>query len=297
MLGSRVVLLPLITVTAVILGPAALVGSAGAGPFLDCDRVPESTGSGLGRAAPPRWRDDRGRRLRLPSGHAAHSIFYVWLSVTIAVRLAPTWPQGCPDHRGHSAGALVGLSLVYLGVHHLSDVFRRLGSRGTLLLVFSRSGPCFWASCAKIRPMVLAVSTQIWYFGAAGLVSLAAFVGLIPVPAVSSYGRWHERFAAGFLSLLIFGADHDRRHRGTGLGTDLERHRAAQPVHGRVSPAPKAKSFGARRAWPVRSLRVVDCQAWPGPRPTCWGNAGGLSRPFRDRMLAVAGATGRRKQS
>ncbi|HNH86015.1 MAG TPA: hypothetical protein PLE93_02840 [Solirubrobacterales bacterium] len=53
--------------------------------------------------------------------------------------------------------------------------------------------------------MVLAVSTQIWYFGAAGLVSLAAFVGLILVPAVSSYGRWHERFAAGFLSLLIFG--------------------------------------------------------------------------------------------
>ncbi len=25
------------------------------------------------------------------------------------------------------------------------------------------------------------------------------------MPALSSYGRWHERFAAGFLSLLIFG--------------------------------------------------------------------------------------------
>jgi len=53
--------------------------------------------------------------------------------------------------------------------------------------------------------MVFAVSTNVWYFGAAGLVSLAAFVGLILVPAVSSFGRWHERFAAGFLSLLIFG--------------------------------------------------------------------------------------------
>ena len=53
--------------------------------------------------------------------------------------------------------------------------------------------------------MVLAVSTNIWYFGAAGLVSLAAFIGLILMPAVGSYGRWHERLAAGFLSLMIFG--------------------------------------------------------------------------------------------
>jgi len=53
--------------------------------------------------------------------------------------------------------------------------------------------------------MVLAVSTNIWYFGAAGLVSIAAFIGLILVPAISSYGRWHERVAAGFLSLMIFG--------------------------------------------------------------------------------------------
>ena len=53
--------------------------------------------------------------------------------------------------------------------------------------------------------MVTAVSTNVWYFSAAGLVSLVAFVGLILMPALSSYGRWHERFAAGFLSLLIFG--------------------------------------------------------------------------------------------
>lgn len=53
--------------------------------------------------------------------------------------------------------------------------------------------------------MVIAVSTNVWYFAGAGLVSLAAFVGLILVPALSSFGRWNERFAAGFLSLLIFG--------------------------------------------------------------------------------------------
>lgn len=53
--------------------------------------------------------------------------------------------------------------------------------------------------------MMLAVSTNVWYFGAAGLVSLAAFIGLILVPAIGSFGRWQERIAAGFLSLMIFG--------------------------------------------------------------------------------------------
>lgn len=53
--------------------------------------------------------------------------------------------------------------------------------------------------------MLLAVSTNAWYFGAAGLISLLAFVALILVPAVGSFGRWHERFAAGVLSLMIFG--------------------------------------------------------------------------------------------
>ncbi len=53
---------------------------------------------------------------------------------------------------------------------------------------------------------MISVSTNIWYFGAAGLVSLAAFVGLILVPAFSAYGRWSERVAAGFLSLIVFGS-------------------------------------------------------------------------------------------
>ena len=53
--------------------------------------------------------------------------------------------------------------------------------------------------------MVLALSENVWLFGAASVVSLAAFVALVMVPAMSSYGRWSERLAAGFLSFFILG--------------------------------------------------------------------------------------------
>jgi len=43
-------------------------------------------------------------------------------------------------------------------------------------------------------------------FGVAGLICLAAFVGLILVPAVSSYGRLWEKAAAGVLSLFVLAA-------------------------------------------------------------------------------------------
>lgn len=51
----------------------------------------------------------------------------------------------------------------------------------------------------------MGVATNVWYFSAAGLVSLIAFVWLILVPALSSFGRWYERMAAGFLSLFVLG--------------------------------------------------------------------------------------------
>ena len=38
------------------------------------------------------------------------------------------------------------------------------------------------------------------------MISLAAFVGLILVPALGSYGRSWEKFAAGFLSLFVLAA-------------------------------------------------------------------------------------------
>ncbi|HET7177926.1 MAG TPA: hypothetical protein VFI63_04480 [Solirubrobacterales bacterium] len=40
-------------------------------------------------------------------------------------------------------------------------------------------------------------------FGAAGLVCLVAFVGLILVPALGSYGRLWEKAVAGVLSLFV----------------------------------------------------------------------------------------------
>jgi hypothetical protein len=50
------------------------------------------------------------------------------------------------------------------------------------------------------------IENEYLLFGAAGLVSLTAFVGLILVPAVSSYGRLWEKAAAGFLSLFVLAA-------------------------------------------------------------------------------------------
>ena len=43
------------------------------------------------------------------------------------------------------------------------------------------------------------------FFGAALLVSLAAFIFLIFIPALKSFGRWPEKVAAGFLTIFIFG--------------------------------------------------------------------------------------------
>lgn len=58
-----------------------------------------------------------------PSGHAAYATFYVWLAVTIVIRLRP----GIARHAaivatGVAIAAAVGLSRVFLDVHYLSDV-------------------------------------------------------------------------------------------------------------------------------------------------------------------------------
>lgn len=47
------------------------------------------------------------------------------------------------------------------------------------------------------------IENEYLLFGSAGLVALIAFVGLIFVPAVSSYGRLWEKAVAGALSVFV----------------------------------------------------------------------------------------------
>jgi membrane protein DedA with SNARE-associated domain/membrane-associated phospholipid phosphatase len=58
-----------------------------------------------------------------PSGHAAYSTLYVWMSVTLALRLAPgITKKSVVIVAGIVLAALVGLTRIYLRVHWLSDV-------------------------------------------------------------------------------------------------------------------------------------------------------------------------------
>jgi membrane protein DedA with SNARE-associated domain/membrane-associated phospholipid phosphatase len=58
-----------------------------------------------------------------PSGHAAHSVLYPWLAVTLAIRMRPGMVGGTALLvTGFALAVLIGLSRVYLHVHYLSDV-------------------------------------------------------------------------------------------------------------------------------------------------------------------------------
>jgi hypothetical protein len=50
------------------------------------------------------------------------------------------------------------------------------------------------------------VGDEYLLFAVAGAISLAAFVGLILVPALGAYGRIWEKAAAGLLSMVVLAA-------------------------------------------------------------------------------------------
>jgi undecaprenyl-diphosphatase len=82
-----------------------------------------------------------------PSGHAAHSVIYVWLATTIVVRLRPGMARATlVVVAGIVLTALVGLSRVYLSVHYLSDV---------------SGGWALGAACFSICAAVALVVTQL----------------------------------------------------------------------------------------------------------------------------------------
>lgn len=60
---------------------------------------------------------------------------------------------------------------------------------------------------ASVLPLALQkIENEYLLFGVAGLISLVAFVGLILVPALGSYGRIWEKAAAAVLSLIVLAA-------------------------------------------------------------------------------------------
>ena len=139
-----------------------------------------------------------------PSGHAAYSIFYVWLAVTIVMRLRPGMARGAARGRGGDRADRAGRPLARLPRRPLPQRRqRRLGARRRRLLALRgrraghhpRAPECSRDDC-RWRPgrrsgMSTCCSAR------AGLVSLVAFVALILVPALGSYGRIWEKAAAG----------------------------------------------------------------------------------------------------
>lgn len=124
-LGSSVVLLPLVAVTAFVLALkqrwtevfVLLLSWTAIGFGIDWIK------DWIARPRPPDGAVEVAG-YAYPSGHAAHSVFYVWLSITVAVRIRPDMARKAAlVSAGIVLAALVGLSRVYLNVHYLSDVF------------------------------------------------------------------------------------------------------------------------------------------------------------------------------
>ena len=116
-----------------------------------------------------------------PSGHAAHSVLYVWLAVTIVLRLRPGMARGGGGGRGRDRADDPGRALPRLPQRPLPQRRqRRLGSGRRLLLLLRRRRPRHHPGAAESPPMTLLALAKIGHqyllFGAAGLICLVAFV-------------------------------------------------------------------------------------------------------------------------
>jgi hypothetical protein len=152
-----------------------------------------------------------------PSGHAAYSTVSVWLAVTVALRVVPgITRRSLVIASGIALAALIGLTRAYLRVHWLSDVtsgwalglscFAAVAALLLISLTFATIPGVMNGLISVALAPVLALGTEYYLFGAAGLASVTAFVGLILVPALGSYGRVWEKLVAGVLSLFVLAA-------------------------------------------------------------------------------------------
>ena len=123
-LGSSVVILPILAIAALLLASqrrwmeAAVLVAAVAILYVGVAELKGLTS----RPRPPEPLTGTNGS-GFPSGHAAHSVIYPWLAVTLAIRLRPGMVGGTALLvAGFALAVLVGLSRVYLRVHYLSDV-------------------------------------------------------------------------------------------------------------------------------------------------------------------------------
>ena len=161
-----------------------------------------------------------GRTARaFPSGHAAQATLYTWLAVTFALRVVP----GITRRSLVIAAGIVLTVLIgadpRLPAGPLDE--RRLFGLGARASRASRRSPSWCSSLdtSATIPGVMTAAPQLDPGAGAGaralsttssrppeLLSVCAFVGLILVPALGSYGRAWEKLVAGFLSLFVLAA-------------------------------------------------------------------------------------------
>jgi undecaprenyl-diphosphatase len=123
-LGSVAVVLPLAFVAAVLLAVARRwpeLGVLVASMAIIVVGVTELKDA-VDRPRPPEG-FDRAEGTSFPSGHAAYSVIYAWVAITLVARVRTGITRGTAVIvAGIAITVLVGLTRAYLGVHYLSDV-------------------------------------------------------------------------------------------------------------------------------------------------------------------------------